>query len=175
MAKAPTQDPREAHAETLVCRDPAILAPKFREVLVDAVRFLNLSGYDCIIYETGRCRELAQLYHALGRSHAVDELHTWHGLLLASDIISHGRGWKVWPEWSVARGEYVGGDADWYEPVVATFKAHGLHWGGDWVSIKDCPHVQWHCDGMHESPSDHARELFASGGYEAVWRAVGAL
>ncbi len=175
MASAPTQDPREALAETLVCRDTSILAPKFRDVAVDVVSFLNASGYDCVIYETGRSKQLAELYFALGRSKATDETHSWHGYRLAVDVISHSRGWKVWPEWSERLGQYTGGDPDWYEPVVATMKAHGLHWGGDWNSIKDCPHFQWHCEGMHESPSDTARALLASGGFEAVWNAVGAM
>lgn len=34
-------------------------------------------------------------------------------------------------------------DAPWYRDVVAPIaKAAGLVWGGDWVSIKDLPHVE---------------------------------
>lgn len=34
-------------------------------------------------------------------------------------------------------------DKPWYESVVAVVaKAAGLVWGGDWKSIKDCPHVE---------------------------------
>ncbi len=174
MANAPTQDPREKLAETLVCHDVTILAPKFQTLILEVVEDLNVHGYDVHIYETGRSRQLAQLYFALKRSKAVDELHTWHGYRLAVDLISKARGWNVWPYWSDALGKYVGGDPEWWQPVVATIRAHGLRWGGDWEHVKDAPHVQWHVEGMHESPSDTARALLASGGYEAVWKAVGA-
>jgi hypothetical protein len=157
------EDRRAVLARTLVCHDPAKLAPKLRDVGVDATHFLNLSGYDAVIYETLRCRQLAELYHELGVSKAINELYSWHGFGLAFDVISKSRGWDAWE------------DPDWYEPVVATYKSHGLHWGGDWKSFRDAPHFQWHVPGMHESPSDHARALFAAGGYEAVWRDVGAM
>ena len=175
MATAPKGDPRDALAHSLICSDVKILAPKLEEIAVCETRFLNLSGYDAVIYETGRSDELAKLYFAMKRSHACDAMHTQHGVRLAFDVISKSRGWAVWPEWSEALGKYVGGDPEWYEPVVAAYKGRGLHWGGDWNSIKDCPHFQWNCEGMHESPRDHARALFAAGGYEAVWKNVGAM
>jgi hypothetical protein len=56
--------------------------------------------------------------------------------------------------------------------VAAHFKANGCDWGGDWTH-PDFPHYQW--GGMKKSPSDHARELYAEGGKEAVWKAVGAI
>lgn len=151
---------RAAFARTLVRNDVHLLAPKLMEVAVDATEFLNLSGYDAHIYETLRSRQLAEIYHELGVSKAVNELYSWHGFGLAFDVISTSRGWDVWD------------DPDWYEPVVATYKSHGLHWGGDWTSFQDRPHFQWHCDGMHESPSDHARALLASKGLAAVWAEV---
>jgi peptidoglycan L-alanyl-D-glutamate endopeptidase CwlK len=157
------ENPRAAYARTLVCHDLAKLAPKLREVAECETRFLNLSGYDVVIYETLRSRELAQLYHELGVSKAMNELYSWHGYGLAFDVISKSRGWDAWE------------DPDWYEPVVAGYKGRGLHWGGDWKSFVDKPHFQWNCEGMHESPSDHARELLASGGLDAVWQNVGAL
>jgi hypothetical protein len=157
------EDSRAVLARSLVRCDAALLAPKLRDVAVDATHFLNLSGYDAVIYETLRSRQLAELYHALGVSKAANELYSWHGYGLAFDVISRSRGWDAWD------------DADWCEPVVATYKSHGLHWGGDWKSFRDRPHFQWHCDGMHESPSDHARELLTTSGMRAVWAEVHAL
>jgi peptidoglycan L-alanyl-D-glutamate endopeptidase CwlK len=154
------EDKRAAYARTLVRNDVQLLAPKLRDVAVDATDFLNQSGYDVVIYETLRSRELAELYHALGVSNAVNELYSWHGYGLAFDVISKSRGWDAW------------GDPAWSEPVVATYKAHGLHWGGSWSSFVDKSHFQWWCEGMHESPSDHARALLASGGLAAVWAEV---
>lgn len=175
MASAPTQDPREARAETLVCRDFAHVAPKLAAIALAVEEDLNIHGYDAWIYETSRCEELAELYFALHRSHAPSALFSWHGYGLAFDVISKARGWKVWPEWSEESDGWVGGDEAWYEAVSNSFKAAGLRWGGDWsVGKKDMPHFQWHIEGMHESPSDTARALIASGGPEAVWRVLGA-
>jgi hypothetical protein len=157
---ARTEDQRAVLARTLVRNDVALLAPKLRDVAVDATDFLNQSGYDAVIYETLRSRQLAELYYELGVSKAKNELYSYHGYGLAFDVISKSRGWDVWE------------DPDWYEPVVATYKAHGLRWGGDWKSFPDRPHMQWHCDGMHESPSENARALLASGGLAAVWADV---
>jgi peptidoglycan LD-endopeptidase CwlK len=157
------EDRRAVLARTLVCCDVTKLAPKLQEIAVCETRFLNLSGYDAVIHETVRCRELAELYHELGVSKAMNELYSWHGFGLAFDVISKSRGWDAWE------------DPDWYEPVVAAYKGRGLHWGGDWKTFVDKPHMQWHCDGMHESPSDRARFLYTQGGLDAVWRDVGAL
>lgn len=175
MASAPTIDPREAEARKLVCCDVAKLAPTFALAVRQFVADANAGGYDVLLNETFRCDALQQLYFAMGRSKAPNALYSWHGYGLAVDVISHERGWSVWPDWSVAHQAYVGGDPSWWKPVVALAKSYGMHWGGDWVSFKDCPHFQHHVDGMHESPSDHARALFAEGGVQAVWRAVGAI
>jgi hypothetical protein len=154
------ENKREIYARTLVRNDVALLAPKLRAIAIEATSAINLAGYDAVIYETMRSRELAEIYHTLGVSKASNELYSWHGYGLAFDVISRSRGWDAWE------------DPSWFEPVVATYKAHGLHWGGDWVSFPDRPHMQWHIDGMHESPSDHARALLASGGLAAVWAEV---
>jgi peptidoglycan L-alanyl-D-glutamate endopeptidase CwlK len=59
----------------------------------------------------------------------------------------------------------------WFRKVSEVFKRHGCKWGGDW-NRPDTPHFQWaQCKA---SPSDKARELIASGGVIAVWKAVGA-
>jgi hypothetical protein len=177
MTGAPSTDPREAQARKLVCNDLSVLAPKFgvklRELLADA----NARGYDLATYETARSEELQQLYFAMGRTKAPTVWKSWHGFRLAADLISCERGWKVWPEWrwtddARTQGEWASGDPDWYEPVFALIKAHGLRSGSEWKTFKDCPHVQWHCPGMLETPSAHAKELFDAGGYSAVWEAV---
>jgi len=156
------EDPRAVYARTLVCNDVNLLAPKLREIAVCETRFLQLSSYDVVVYESTRSRELAELYFALGVSKAKNELYSWHGYGLAFDVISKSRGWDAWD------------DPDWFEPVVAAYEGRGLRWGGRWEKFVDRPHFQFG-EGMRDSPSDHARELFAAGGYEAVWKNVGAM
>lgn len=180
MASAPTTDPREAQARKLVCNDISVLAPKFGIALRVLLAEANAQGHDLIAYETARSEELQQLYFAMGRSKAPTVFKSWHGFRLAADLISAEHGWDLWPSWKwtdadLTQGEWEGGDPSWYEPVITLIHAQGLHWGGDWLHFKDEPHVQWHVEGMHETPSDNAKALYDAGGYEAVWRAVGAL
>jgi hypothetical protein len=173
MASAPTTDPREAEARKLVCRDVSKLAPKFNIAVRTWIADANASGKDLEINETTRCEALGLLYFQLGRTKAPTVWKSWHAYGLAVDVVSHSRGWAVWPEWNGER--FVGGDPTWYEPVVEMAKSYGMHWGGDWRSFKDCPHFQHHCDGMYESPSDYARQLYLEGGVGAVWKAVNAI
>lgn len=180
MASKPTTDPREAQARKLVCCDLKRLAPKLSIVAREWTAEANAQGLDLEAYETTRSEELGALYFALGRTKAPTVWRSWHAYGLALDCISHTRQWAVWPEWiwtdaQHGIGEWRGGDPKWYEPVVALAKAHGLHWGGDWRTFKDCPHFQHHCEGMLETPSAHAKELYDEGGVEAVWQEVGAL
>lgn len=145
-------------------RDIAKLAPKFRAAVDVAISECRLAGYDVILYEAYRSNETAKAYYARGRTvkppprpvtNAPDNTRTWHGYGLAVDVISSSKLWSA-------------GDT-WYRKVAEIFKKHGCKWGGDWRS-PDMPHMQWgHCKA---SPSELARELLATGGVEAVWKAV---
>jgi len=151
--------------------DTSKLAPQCRVAVEAALAECNAQGVDVIVYEAGRTDALQQVYFARGASKAQSVLYSWHGYLLAADTISKARGWDVWPT-RASDGSLTGGDPTWYTVVVATFKKYGLDWGGDWEHFPDMPHFQW--GKCKPSPSDEARELFASGGVEAVWQAVGA-
>lgn len=148
------------------------LAPKMQIVIASAIAACEALGLDPIVYETCRSQELQQWYFDHGASHASDALRAWHIYGLAVDVISKSREWKVWPEWNVSLGTYLGGDELWWKPVCRIFKAHGLSWGGDWVHFKDTPHWQW--GRCKPSPSDQAVLLYGAGGKQAVWSAVGA-
>jgi len=148
-----------ADAKVQVSRDLSLIAPKFRAAVEAAIAECNAAGFDAWVYEAFRTQELQTVYYNRGVSKAKSVLYSWHGYGLAVDVISKANGWDV--------------SSEWLEGVARIFKSHGLHWGGDWVSFKgDDPHFQWHCDGMNETPSNHARELMANGGKEAVWSAV---
>jgi hypothetical protein len=151
---------------TTVDRDLAKLAPLFRRAVEAAIAECHSVGLDAFVYEASRSPELAAVYYARGRTvkppeqtvtNAPDETFTWHGYRLAVDVLSRARLWDA-------------GD-EWFEKVAVIFKKHGLKWGGDWKR-RDMPHFQW--GACKPSPSQRARELRASAGVEAVWRAVGA-
>lgn len=147
--------------------DLSLLAPKFRDAVESAIEECNANGLDAMVYEAFRSMELQTLYFARGRTiipphdtvtNASSNLYSWHGYGLAVDVISRSREWDV--PWS------------WYASVAAIFKKHNCKWGGDWKK-PDLPHFQW--GACKPSPSHVARQLIASGGREAVWRAVGAM
>lgn len=145
------------------------LAPRFRAAVVAALARCAARGVDAMVYEAYRSQALQAIYYARGRTvipparpvtNAPTNLYSWHGFGLAVDVISRRFLWSP-PE----------GEA-WFAELAEIFKADGLcHWGGDWRQ-KDTPHFQWHA--CKPSPSDEARRLLATGGFEAVWTAVGA-
>lgn len=159
-------------ARSLICNDIGKLAPKMQVKVNTALSILGVSNIDAMVYETIRSDELEGIYYLLGTTKAKSALYSWHGYGLAVDIISRAKQWDVWPVRN-ADGSLSGGDESWYNSVIAAFKAQGLEWGGDWNSIFDAPHFQF--SGIKSSPSDQARVLYSTGGYEAVWKAVGAL
>ncbi|HEY4132099.1 MAG TPA: M15 family metallopeptidase, partial [Gemmatimonadaceae bacterium] len=116
---------------------------------------------------TYRSPELQAAYYARGRTvtppnqtvtNAQSNLFSWHGFGLAVDVIHEEKEWDV-PE-------------SWFADVADCFRAAGCRWGGEW-KMKDLPHFQWGL--CKPSPSSEARTLIASGGMEAVWKAVGAV
>ena len=165
MSGGPTSDPTKAN------KDLSLLAPLFRKAVEAAIAECNSATppLEAMVFEGYRTQEMQRIYYARGRTvvpplktvtNAKSNLDSWHGYGLAVDVIHRTKLWN--PD---------GGDT-WFEKVAAIFKKHGCNWGGDWTT-RDTPHMQW--GRCKPSPSDRARELIASGGAEAVWRAVGAM
>lgn len=162
-AKALSED----EIRDLVCHDLTVLAPAFRLAVAKSINDCHGEGLDPKVYETRRSNEVQSAYYALGRTvipphytvtNAKDASHSWHMYGLAVDVISAKSAWEVTPLWM--------------RLVAAHFKANGCAWGGDWTH-PDFPHYQW--GRCRATPSDEARRLYAEGGSEAVWEAVGAL
>jgi peptidoglycan L-alanyl-D-glutamate endopeptidase CwlK len=151
----------------VVSRDLTILAPKFRQAVASAIEDCHRRGLDAYVFEAYRSDVLQAEYYTRGRTvipppkpvtNARSNLYSWHGYGLAVDVISRVHGWDKPPSW--------------FAEVSKSFKQFGCKWGGDWT-MRDLPHFQW--GPCRPSPSDKARELFRSGGLEAVWNAVGAI
>lgn len=152
-------------ARKLVRRDLNELAPRMREAVTNAIDDCARAGHDVEVYEALRTDELARMYFQLGASRAPNALSTWHYYALAVDVIHPEHGWDWWDG---------GGDAgkEWRDVVVAKFKGHGLHWGGDWVSFVDKPHFQW--GACPASPDLQSKDLVRTKGRAAVWDLWGA-
>jgi hypothetical protein len=146
------------------------LAPKFARALVDVCLALAHLGWQPVLRETLRTNVRAVFLYGFGRDYddgrgivtnATDALGTWHHFGLAADVGDR---------------RYDSGQepAAFWRDLERCAVQHGLTSGADW-KFCDRPHVQWHCDGMHVSPSPHAAELLASGGIEAVWRELHAV
>lgn len=120
-------------------------------------------------FETLRTRERQRFLYGFGRDYddgrgkvtnAQTSLYSFHGFGLAVDVVEKdATPWDAPVSFWIA----IGDAAD----------AAGLTWGGRWRK-PDLPHVQWGGK-TPQSPTDHDRALFESGGMEAVWRKYGAL
>ncbi|MDP1859698.1 MAG: M15 family metallopeptidase [Gemmatimonadaceae bacterium] len=173
------------HVEPTVDRDLTKLPPKFRDAVRAAIADCAAEdGLDPYVYEAGRSRALAELYYKRGRTiipptrtvtNAPNETFSWHGFLLAVDVISRKYLWfdnaAARARWPDPKERAAAGKLFWRRCAVH-FKAHGCKWGGDWKQ-QDDPHYQW--GRCKPSPSNEARRLLATSGIESVWRAVGAI
>jgi peptidoglycan LD-endopeptidase CwlK len=163
-----------ASVESMVVRSLDGCAPQFAQAVLDALADCDEQGFDAYVYESLRSEELQALYYARGRAkdengdwyivnrnavvtNARSALFSWHIYGVAVDVISLAHEWDVSTEWR--RG------------VTEIFKAHGLAAGADWPH-PDLPHYQF--AKCKRSPSDRARELYATGGLPLVWQVVGA-
>jgi len=154
--------------KTKPSNDLSLLAPKFRDQVLAAIKACNDANLNAKVYEAYRSNDLQRIYYARGRTvipptrtvtNAPTNLTSWHGYGLAVDVV-HATDY-----WNPPGGE------GWFRQVAAILKQHGCSWGGDWTH-PDTPHFQW--GACKPSPSPEARALIAKGGFEAVWKAVGA-
>jgi peptidoglycan L-alanyl-D-glutamate endopeptidase CwlK len=150
-----------------VNHDLAVLAPLFRDSVLEAIAACQANGLDAFVYEGYRSPELQALYYSRGRTvippaetvtNARSNLYSWHGYGLAVDVIS------VEHEWNASE--------EWFTDVADIFRQHRCKWGGDWKK-KDPPHLQW--SACKPSPSDLARQILDTEGVQGVWVAVGAI
>jgi hypothetical protein len=146
-------------------------APLFRAAIMRVLAAVRAAGFDPVVYESLRSGERQRYLYGFGRQYdepgdprgrvtnSSDFDETWHGFGLAVDIISESLKWSA-------------GEPFW-RALGAAARDEGLVWGGDWPTFKDRPHVQWGAP-MRQSPSPRAARLFDRGGFEAVWKEVGA-
>lgn len=173
----------------LVHHDLEGCAPGFVALVERGIAACTAAGLDAMVWEGLRTNEVQELYWRRGRpptpeypapvTNARSSLYSWHGYGLAVDVISRSRRWfgplkianptpeAVWEE----RRRSADEGRRWFEEVAEVMMAYGLDWGGEWTK-PDPPHFQF--GRLRASPSDRARELYRSGGCEAVWAVVGA-
>ncbi len=156
-----------------------VLAPKFRAKIDLALERLRARGWaGACLLETKRTNERQVWLYGMGRDYddgrgIVTQVHTaetgWHFFCVAGDFGLKGRDnapqrffddvFEIVEELGLTSG------ADWNHNGIPDAQEAGKH-------FCDGPHAQWWIEGMHVNPSDHARELYATGGVEAVWAAL---
>lgn len=175
MTTAPTLALPRPPIEVPVCSDYSRLAPKFCDAVLRVLERMRAKGWDAIVYETLRTDARQRFLYGFGRiyddgrgvvTHSQSADETWHFFGLAVDIISKSMRWDA--------------PAEFWRDLEEAAEAEGLVSGRDWdgddattQSFVDGPHIQWGKP-MRRSPSPRAARLFSIGGYEAVWREVGA-
>ena len=152
--------PPEVPAST----DLALLAPRFCDVVFTLLQGLRAKGLDPVVREAFRSDARQAWLYGFGRDYddgrgevtnAETGAKSWHRYGLAVDVVSNAEGDDA-PE------------SFWQALRDAAVSLH-LTSGADW-SMQDKPHVQWWCEGMPVTPSDHAWELLQSQGVGAVWQ-----
>lgn len=153
----PTPEPPED-------RDMMKLAPVFAAKVFDLLHRVGDEGFDPFVFEGFRSDDRQAWLFGCGRDYddgrgivtdASDGRHSWHRYGLAVDIISKSNRWDA--------------PANFWLSLRDHALQLGLTPGATWTR-PDRPHVQWHCDGMFVTPSDHAWALLQSDGAEAVWK-----
>lgn len=155
--------------------DLSLVAPAVQRAVEAVLASMREKGWKPRVFETLRTLERQAYLHGFGRLYdeyddkgrprgivtkVQDARSGWHFYGLAVDIVEDDR------------DPWVAPLAFWNDLGTAA-EANGLAWGGRWKDPYDAPHIQW--GGCRRSPSKRARELYAQGGAEAVWREVGAL
>ncbi len=158
---------------SVVNRDPALLAPRFREAVAAALAECQHAPtkLDAVVYEGLRSTERQAWLYAEGRTrpgkivtNARTSLTSWHGYGLAVDVVHRTGYWAPF-------GSDKKANEQWFQSVAEIFKHHGCQWGGDWTK-PDTPHMQWgRCTA---SPTAGAMALMAHQGVAAVWQSLGA-
>lgn len=165
MTKLPPPPP-----EPVVITDTTHLAPAFQVKVGRILMALDAAGWHPVVRESLRSTERAAWLYGFGRDYddgrgivtnAQTADKTWHHYGLAVDL---------------GDKRYEGGSEpqQFFRDLGDACLREGLTWGGQW-KMRDLPHVQWYCNGMHVSPSDHAAALLASDGVDAVWRELHAM
>lgn len=161
--------------EVPACTSLTALAPRFCGAVLVTLHRMRLLGHDPVVAETLRTDARQRYLFGFGReyddgrgvvTHSQNADETWHAFGLAVDVISQSKGWNA-PE-------------QFWRDLESSAEAEGLVSGRDWDGddatknrFIDSPHIQWGKP-MRRSPSPRAARLFALGGYQAVWREVGA-
>lgn len=181
--------PRPPVPEPPIQRDIDVLPPRMQVKVLNVIKRMDAKGWmtngksDCVVNEVERTDERQQWLYGCGREYDPDgrgvvtnvktARNGWHFYRLALDFAHRTISYRKIP-------------TKFWDDLVECVIAEGLTSGNDWNRNNipddeengkriDKPHAQWWVPGMRVSPSDRASELYDSGGFEAVWRAVGAI
>ena len=118
----------------------AKLHPSIQDMAREVLTRASNVGIDLVITQGLRDNEEQARLYAQGRT-APGSIVTnappgssWHNFGLAFDVaVLNAEGKATWPE-----------DSALWERIGQVGKAAGLTWGGDFTSIKDRPHFEYH-------------------------------
>lgn len=130
------EPPGMARSEPLIAQLHPRIQDMARETLVRAYK----QGLSLIVTQGLRTNEEQARLYAQGRTTPGQIVtnappgSSWHNFGLAFDVaVLDPYGKSTWPE----------NEALW-QKIGTIGKSTGLQWGGDWTSIKDRPHFEYH-------------------------------
>lgn len=138
-----------------VCRDFKKLVPELQTKFFAFLELLAKEGIDVVVLETFRSNLVQAAYYAQGREplEIVNTMRKGAGLALITEkenkVITntkpgeseHNKG-KAFDVCPAVHGKLVWNDSKLWKRLGELGKSIGLKWGGDWKSIKDCPHFE---------------------------------
>lgn len=152
-------------------RDISALHPEFQPLVRTWLKMCERAKITILVTETKRDLAVQEAFYARGRMpyDAVKQLYLAAGLRAPREqgykqdvTITNAKPGYGWHPYGLAVDyvPIVDGKLDWiYNPedpddfwdeIAYLAKSLGMQWGGDWRSIKDRPHVEWH-PGWHRS------------------------
>lgn len=160
-------------------RDMTKLAPLFAEKVFTLIANMKERKHDAFVFEGFRSDARADWLFKSGRefddgrgivTKAKTARKSWHRYGLAVDIISASKEWNApltfWADLrTIATSLGLTSGDDWDRDGIPVEDDPDEH-------LTDRPHVQWHCEGMNVTPSDHAWELLQTKGVEMVWHVL---
>lgn len=153
-----------AHSQQLLSKVYPRLADLIKKLSTRCIQ----EGFYIIVVQGLRTVEEQQALYDQGRTKPGKIVtnapggHSWHNMGLAVDCAPEdAEGAIDWnpdhPQWKTM--ERIG-------------VSLGLTSGANWVRLKDAPHFQLTGPFPENAPTDDVRELYASGGLQAVWNVV---
>ena len=158
-----------------------LLHPKVSTMTLATLQEATAKGLFVILFCGGRTFEEQAALYKEGRDENGNIIdikkivtrakpgYSWHNYFLAVDIVMNiGTRIQIHPTWNSFIDANKDGVNDW-QTLGAISKSYGFDWGGDFKTLIDVPHQEYHKGLVNV---EEALAIYNQGGLEAVWKKI---